>query len=388
MNIHKIPPFTNSIQQNSKEYKKNIKKYFNCSHKTKKQKQLKTQVIYGIMLYSYTRRPIMKKHLTRNIIFIIVILIPLAAAYLVGSYGYHSDKFGQGIWKTQFTNNYLEFADKGTTEEQIDQFLQFGINTQYHSYDEDEIFYVQAKNNSNEDLFKIKIFRSMYVTTVENKQVNRAQYLYFIYDVQYLKLREAFGGDNALQKEIADADVPVLSVQVHEVNDDDTLGRKDAVAKVDSRLIFDQGADVDYVTGESQDPNSDEVISSALNYIYVGFDPANDATWKTKTKVEIIASVVGVTDNDNEDIKTTVYETVLDNYECDPEQIDTTDFMESYQQNPDNMGYTSWAIGRYLWWIGLITFVAVGFITGSFYIVYLSEEQKWQQTKNQKKVKK
>ncbi|MGD9886525.1 MAG: hypothetical protein AB7T03_01015 [Bacilli bacterium] len=329
----------------------------------------------------------MRKHFSRYIILLIVILLPLLAAYLVGSYGYHSDKFGQGGWKTEFTNDYLKFADKGTTEEQIDEFLKFGINTQYFSFDATPIYTVQAQNNNGDALFKIKIFRSLYITTVSNEKVNRVQYLYFIYDIQYLQLREEFGGDSALQREIADADVPVLSVNVYEVNTDDTLGTKDAVAKVESKLIYDQGADVDYVNGENQDPNEDPITAN-LNYIYVGFDPAIDTDWSTKTKIEIVASVEGVTDNEGEDIKTTVFEEVLTNYECDPEAVDDSNFVASYQQKPENMGYASWMFWHYLWWIGLITFVAFGFITGSFYVVYLSEEQKWQQSKNSKKVKK
>ncbi|HNZ49970.1 MAG TPA: hypothetical protein PK087_00745 [Bacilli bacterium] len=331
----------------------------------------------------------MKKHFSRYIILLVVIMLPLLAAYLVGRYGYYSEKFGQGSWKREFVQDYLTFADTGTTEEQIDKFLKYGINTQYHSYDLVPIYSVQAKNDDNKDLFKIKIYRSLYITTVAGEKVDRVQYLYFIYDIQYLQIREEFGGDSALQREIEEADVPALSVYVYEVNDDDTIVEKDypsKVAQVDSKLIYDQGADVDYINGKNQDP-SKPPITADLNYIYVGFDPMLDVDWSTKTKIEIIAAVKGVTDNDNEDIKTTVFEQILTNYECHPEAIDQTDFVASYQQKPDNMGYSTWVFGHYLWWIGLITFVACGFITGSFYVVYLSEEQK-QQNKNLKKAKK
>jgi hypothetical protein len=329
----------------------------------------------------------MNKLVKRYIVLAIVILIPLLGAYLIGTYGYNSEKFGQGAWKDEFTNDYLGFADVGTIDEQIDEYIKFGINSQYHLYDSEPIFSTQVKNALQEDLFKIKIYRSIYKTMVDEVSVDRVQYLYFIYDVQYLKLRTEFGGGDALQREIADADVPQLSINIYEVDEDDIVGTKDFVSQTTSTVLFDEGADVDYVTGENQDPDSDVTITADLNYVWTGFEPAIDSEWSSKTKIEVVAEIDGVTDVDSENIKTTVFETILLNYECEPANVDTADFLESYQQTPENMGYAKWAVSHYLWWICLITLVALGFITGSFYLVWLSEETKLQ-TKPVKKAKK
>ena len=46
-----------------------------------------------------------------------------------------------------------------------------------------------------------------------------------------------------------------------------------------------------------------------------------------------------------------------------------------------NAGYYKWLVKHYLWWEALIAFLLTGVITGTFYLVYVSEE-------NSKKTKK
>jgi hypothetical protein len=76
-----------------------------------------------------------------------------------------------------------------------------------------------------------------------------------------------------------------------------------------------------------------------------------------------------------QDITTSVGELEVDNYEVDPEKVDITNYTKSYEQDLNNAGYFKWIFAKKLWWISLIAFVAVGAITGSFYLVYKAEEE-------------
>lgn len=329
----------------------------------------------------------MNNVLKKSLILFFVILIPLSVAYLIGHYGYTNNKFGQGTWKTEFRNEYLTFADKGTTEEKLSKWIQFGLNNQYFSYDPTPIYNETIKNEQNENLFKFEIYRALYKTTVSGEKVDRIQYLYFIYDVQYLKLRNEFTGDQALLKEIEKADVPKIRINLYEVLENDQIGDKDFVQMTATKLIYDIGADVDYLDGTvlEEGESSDKIPDV---YIISGFDPIPEINWSTKTKIEVVAHVSGVTDASGEDISKTIFEHTLTNFETDPSKLDLDDYLTAYQQNVDNVGYFKWVFWQYLWWICLIAFVSIGFITGSFYLVWLAEEQKAAQTKRYKKVKK
>jgi hypothetical protein len=70
-----------------------------------------------------------------------------------------------------------------------------------------------------------------------------------------------------------------------------------------------------------------------------------------------------------------------------PKSGDISNYVNSYQQDLAKIGYFNWVFKNYLWWIGLITLIATGLITFSFYGVYLAEEQETKKKIRKKRVR-
>jgi len=332
----------------------------------------------------------MNRLVKRYIILFLVILIPLLAAYLVGNYGYQSEKFGQGVWKDEYQTEFLSFGgEEFTTEQKLDKFIKFGINSQYYMYDETPIFSQEIKDN-NEDLFTVEIYRAIYKYTVDKQPVDRVQYLFFIYNVQYLEIQDIFNADSGLQKEIEESNVPDLSIKLYELLENDEIGENRSVLITESKVVPDYDADVDFKSGRIAGSVDDEVVEGdELVYVVAGFSSLTDIDWSNKTKVEINATVKGIKDDNNTDISTVVTSFTLDDFKSDPEKVDTSEFVSSYKQNLANADYLGWVFKNYLWWIGLTTVLAIGLITGSFYLVYRAEEENNKYSnKHSKKLKK
>ncbi|MDD4387660.1 MAG: hypothetical protein PHV87_00355, partial [Bacilli bacterium] len=111
----------------------------------------------------------------------------------------------------------------------------------------------------------------------------------------------------------------------------------------------------------------------------------NEWSESDKVLVEVSASINEVRDENNQPIQTKVAEVEVDNYYSDSEKIDYQNYKASYMQNLKNSDYFKWLFKHYLWWISLIAFVIVGFITFSFYIAWLAETASTIKTKKVKK---
>jgi putative lipase involved disintegration of autophagic bodies len=307
----------------------------------------------------------------------LVILIPLLITYFIASYGYNSDKFGQGRWKDEYEEEYLAFLEEKTTEEKLKSYMKYGINTQYYLYNETPI-HKEVVQHENEDLFTLAIYQTLYNSEVEDQEINRVQYLFLIYDVQYQNIRDSFPADVTLRQEINKANVPTFVIDLTEVLPEDAeespLTKSVIITSIS--LIKDEGADFDTVKGEVLE--DDEETTSTLLSVVLGTANIDNLEWATKTKIEVSATISGIKDDKGNDIKQ-----VLKTFEKElaVEKEDTEGFVASYQRDLTSTGYFSWAFKNYLWWISLITFVASGLITFSFYGVYLAEIQETQKKK-------
>lgn len=330
----------------------------------------------------------MSKLVKKYILLFFVIAIPLTAAILVCSYGYNSDKFGQGAWKREFRDEYLSFGNEQyTTSEKIDKYLKFGINNQYYIYDDTPVINKEIQNSNGEKLFDLMVYRAIYKFTVDKQPVDRIQYLYIMYNVQYKKVRDTFVADTALKKEIESANVPIFEITVSEILENEAIGEVSKVSEITSKFVPDYDADVDFISGiiaEEETPkDGDELV-----YIFTGFQPIRNINRNTKNQIEITAVIDEIKNESNEGITSEVASFVVEDYITNPQQLNFEDYVNSYKQDLKNAGLFAWTFKNYLWWIGLITFAAIGIITGSFYIVWLAEEQKLLAAKKIKKVKK
>lgn len=324
-----------------------------------------------------------KALLKKYLLLFFVILLPLAAAFLVGNYGYRSEKFGkygQGKWydkyRAEFYDEFFTFEDDFTTRDKILRALKYGLNSHYKLYDEEPIFSQTIENEKGEKLFVLEIYRAIF----EIEKSDRAEYLFTMYDVQYLKLRECFDVDSGVKQEIEKANVPGISAKIFKVASDGTVVRSPdseigfmTISDMSS-VIPDYDADVDFKQGYSgsKRKDTDELVVCPL-----GFHRIPDTDWNEtdKARLEIYASVEDVLDENNQPIKTTVIELDLEGYYSDPANFDYEDWTESYRQmqDPDKADYFRWVFGHYLWWISLIAFGLVGLITFSFYIFWVAE---------------
>ncbi len=378
----------------------------------------------------------MNRLVRRYIILFFTILIPVVVSVLITSYGYNSEKFGQGAWQDDFIIEYLSFEGEYTTKDKIDKYMEYGINNQYYSYNPQPVFEKEVKSEADEKLFDFVIYRVIY--DVDKKGTNRVQYVFFIYNVQYLKLRDLFEADEARRQEINDANVPTFSIRLHEVVDEEeeTPEVKGVTQIAENQLSFpDYDSDVDYKSGKQATAKYELTKDTKIDYekektyytrsgsegdytftkvaipkdselssyyeqtfdnisfddsfvkVFMGFVPFRELENPTKYDVKIEMKIATVVDDFGASISKEVFNEEMD-LEVDPENFDYSNYSPSYQQDLKSAGYFKWVFKHYLWWISLLSFAVVGIITGSFYLIYRTEEKRImleQQTKRRKR---
>lgn len=74
--------------------------------------------------------------------------------------------------------------------------MRYGLNSHYKLYEEEPFFSQTIENEQGEKLFVLEIYRAIY----EAQGEDRVEYLFTFYDVQYLRLREAFDVDSLVKQ--------------------------------------------------------------------------------------------------------------------------------------------------------------------------------------------
>lgn len=320
----------------------------------------------------------MNKVVRRYIVLTIAILIPLLAAYLVGSYGYNSEKFGQKAWKNEFSVEYLTFEDEYTTKDKIERYMEFGVNNQYHIYDLNPVYEKEIKSADDKKLFDFLVYRVVYKLKIDDVEQDRLQYVFFYYNVQYQNIRDLFDADESLRREINSANVPTFVSTITEILDDEVEepnSRGITQIPEDSISIPDYDADVDFKSGKKADEDSDIKEGDSLVKVFIGFVPVRDVNVSKKYTIQINALINSILDDTGTSLTNEIAEFEIE-LEPNPENVDYSNYLKSHMQDLNNAGYFGWVFKNYLWWISLIAFAAVGLITGSFYLVYVSEERR------------
>jgi hypothetical protein len=313
----------------------------------------------------------MNKSVQKYVILLFSILIPLTAAFFVGLYGYKSDKYGQGAWLEEFQSDYLSFKDTTfTTADKIAKYTQYGINSQYYEYNASPVISETVKNNSGEDLFQFDVYRAVYKTkNKEGQDIDRLQYLFFIYNVQYLKIKNLFDGDQSLKSQIENANVPSLSINLYQ---DISKGNPTKVIMTESEFIPDYDADVDFISGKTASENETLGENDKLVYVVSGFSPI-ELSWVGMADIEVVATFDEITDDEGNKLSQPIMVRETEELTVSLNDVSDTNWKPAFRQNLSNQGYFGWVFAHKLWWICLITFVLIGVITGSFYLVYKAE---------------
>lgn len=333
----------------------------------------------------------MKQTHKRNLLLTLVILIPILAAFLVGLYGYRSDKFGQGEWQYEYD---IDFLRKSTAvDEEYDsldhfmKFLEYGVNNHYHVYDPIPVYNEEIKDSNDNKLLDLLIFRAIY--DIDKKGNDRIQYIFVFRNIQYLQIRELFEVEANLKEEINEQNVPTITHKVIPLVDGEEDGAAKTIAQIsDSFLnVIDSGSDVDYISGKIASPDEEKKEDDKLVKIFVGQMSFRNVEHTTEFKLVLGTEIPNILDDKGDAIKTEMAEIVLE-LENDPEKVDYSDYKESLIQGENDNGYFLWVFKNYLWWISLIGFGSVGLITFSFYFVYKAEEKRMLLEEQSKKKRK
>lgn len=368
----------------------------------------------------------------RDIILSIVILIVLAATILMGSYvynkselqtSYQTELLSFGTYKTdecsaseataECIEYYKNLAAQNTTDKKIAKYLAYGVSSVYTSY-ETEPYYDQEITTSDVtdsegnplSLFTLRIYRAYFDGDSDADTVSyRYYYIFFIYNVNYDNIRTLMGrdSDEAYKNALSKAEVVSFSLRVFSGDDPLTIDdnneedytisgyRTRTVTELDDKVVPDYEAVPTFSISETK---------GTLNYIYTGIMPlaagkASDSgydSWYIKSSGTTFSDlrIKMTTTVDDEDVEEVLPDIRLNDFkagDATETMNNATDLKESARQNVKQAGYSSWVFKKYQWWACLLTFIVVGLIAGSFYLIwYFDAKEKLNRFQPKKKV--
>lgn len=282
----------------------------------------------------------------------IAILLPLLAAFFVGRYAY-TDRYSPDNTASEPARNlrsdlFGDYLSEGkTTKEKLELYLKFRTI----QYDPTPIFSSNIKNSNDKDLFTIDVYSTLYYTMVDDERVQRVSFAFHLYDVQYQNIKDTFVTED--RKGVNAADDPTLTITL----------TNDKQEEYNLDFSFSTANNVPIVTDvktDSEDPKP------AL----IGDAKAGIKEWNVDSvKVDVNATIV----LDNVEHKQSISNFDIDNFQTNLDKLNLTKYQEGYESDYNKLGINTEIFTRYVWWQSLLTFVIVGFITISFYIVWNAE---------------
>lgn len=370
----------------------------------------------------------------RDIILSFVILITLAATILMGSYvynkselqsSYRTELLSFGTYKTdecsaseataECIEYYKELAAQNTTDKKIAKYLAYGVSSVYTAYESDPYIDQEVTTSEVTDsegnplkLFTLRVYRAYFDGDSDADTVSyRFYYIFFIYNVNYDNIRTLMGrnSDEAYRTALSKSDVVSFSLRVFSGDDPTTIddnGEEDytisgyktrTVTQSDDKVVPDYEAVPTFSISETK---------GTLNYIYTGIMPlsagkASDSgydNWYIKSsgttwsdlRIKMTTSV------DDEDVEEVLPDIRMNDFkagDATETMNSATDLVTSARQDVKKAGYSGWVFKKYQWWACLLTFIVVGLIAGSFYLIwYFDAKEKMNRFQAKKKLKK
>ncbi len=335
----------------------------------------------------------MKKGLISKLIKIfIVVIIPLAACFAVGSYAYT-------YYQDRFFDHYMEEASDENTEDRLVSYLEYINQSLEYSEENGEYdFYVKDKVTSEYgDLFTFSIIRGneikneAYYNDRDNYLGKRDNYYltyYFaVYNVNYEALATVL--DPSGQHKLLYTELPTISIEIVDKENEDTLYK--IVTTTTANVTAESDLTVIYDYGYSPEKDSEGNKLNASNPTSMRYYVLTGTTLKSNgfgSNVEIKVSVnSNFVDAENQLESEVVHTIEKDDFYNDSISKDTDEnkeikanikktFKKVYDRDIFEAGYTKFAFTKYIWWEGLLALVLVEIICASFVLVWNAEEEK------------
>jgi hypothetical protein len=289
----------------------------------------------------------------------ITIIIPLLASTFIGIYAYNR-------YQGTYFDDYM--ADqKEETITKVHGYLQY-TSSKY----EKEPYYHQDVMKDNVRVMTIDVFRVLKKVTKTNdsgkeETVDELEYDIAIYNINYSKLVKYIKAD----KKLSINDLPIIYVKIKDINNS-SVSEVLTSSAPDGYIFID-----DYNASPDIDDYANDMGGKFLKW----YTYTNDK-FSEDVKFEIVLS------DEPENEAEAAYYAIVDtftkaDFKKELKAEDTVNFTVGYESNIKKAGYFVYVLKTKIWWQSLVTFVIVGFISFSFYIVWTAEEEL-----NRKKVKK
>lgn len=312
------------------------------------------------------------------IILIISILIPLIAAVAISLYGVNYRYVPSA--NTTLLSEFLSDMNRGIVdcEGRIKNYRKM----ENYYYEEEPILKKDINNEEGKRILTVAVYRNLciYKPTANVEEKLKTLFEVFVYNVNYDLVKSYFKLDD--MEIIEKAEMPTFTVTFTPTN-----GKEEFTIELRNRsnvVIPDYDSVPEYANETTKTRNY------VQSNVFREYETTNTlSTFSDDANITIKASI-SVTNADKTTTSIEADKPIAEEYIADfnhkGEEMDEKQLKVGYRESSvdatyKNAGYYKWLVKRYLWWEALIAFLLTGVITGTFYLVYVSEE-------NSKKTKK
>lgn len=305
------------------------------------------------------------------IVLIISILIPLIAAVAISLYGVNYRY--EPSANTTTVSEFLSDLNRGIVdcEGRIKNYRKM----ENYYYEEEPLLKKDIENEEGKRVLTLAIYRNLciYKPTADAEEKLKTLFEVFVYNVNYDIVKSYFKLDD--MEIISKADMPTFTVTFTPTNGKDSFTIE--LRNRSNVVIPDFDSVPEYANADTKTRNY------VQSNIFREYETTNTlSTFSDDANITINASI-SIT---NEDKTTTaieadkaVAEVYLADFQHEGSKMDEKELTVGYREagvneTYKNAGYYKWLVKNYLWWEALIAFVLVGIITGTFYMVYTTEE--------------
>ena len=312
------------------------------------------------------------------IILIISILIPLIAAVAISLYGVNYRYVPSA--NTTVLSEFLSDMNRGIVdcEGRIKNYRKM----ENYYYEEEPILKKDINNEEGKRILTVAVYRNLciYKPTANVEEKLKTLFEVFVYNVNYDLDKSYFKLDD--MEIIEKAEMPTFTVTFTPTN-----GKEEFTIELRNRsnvVIPDYDSVPEYANETTKTRNY------VQSNVFREYETTNTlSTFSDDANITIKASI-SVTNADKTTTSIEADKPIAEEYIADfnhkGEEMDEKQLKVGYRESSvdatyKNAGYYKWLVKHYLWWEALIAFLLTGVITGTFYLVYVSEE-------NSKKTKK
>lgn len=338
------------------------------------------------------------------IVLSIAIVIILVVTGVVVSYSmkrYAPDSANDNTeYLQQFMNEQVvdKLTEDGTFGEDLtEKRIKANLDLSNYYYTAEPVYSTEYKDlETDEKVFKFAIYRALVKNqNSETKEVEwNVKYEMYVYSINYEYLTEKFSAMYDDKEIVSKGNTPKFIVNFYPEKAKDA--GKYLLESTDSELsqdatttlaLYDYSSNPTKKDGEYYRVQSNFFRENTMNSSHAKYFKDNKGYLTLSVKLEVNDS-----DDDGSGNKeiTFIENQEITDFVLDGTTIDTNTMAQgSYDADVAtryyNLGYKSWIIKKYVWWQGLIAFVASGLIMTGFYFAFTYEEPVQKGKKKNKK---